>query len=132
MSANGSANGAAAKVAGNSSGHPANGVRPGERRGGRHKGTPNQATSEFRVAARLHADDALRELARIMKHGVSETARIAACKEILDRGYGKSPQAVTGENGEGAQRLEVSWAGEDCGPFDKWLEDVLGTNDAVP
>ena len=75
MSANGSANGAAAKVAGNSSGHPANGVHPGERRGGREKGTPNRATSEIRVAAQLHADDALRELARIMKHGESEASQ---------------------------------------------------------
>ena len=128
MSANGSANGAAAKVAGNSSGHPANGVHPGERRGGREKGTPNRATSEIRVAAQLHADDALRELARIMKHGESETARIAACKEILDRAYGKSPQAVTGQNGEGPQRLEICWADSS----DKCHEDVVGTNNAVP
>ena len=31
----------------------------------------------------------------------SEQAQIAACKEILDRGYGKAAQPLTGEGGEG-------------------------------
>ena len=117
----------AAKVARNSSGHPVNGVRPGERRGGRQKGTPNKVTADIRAAARLHADDALGELSRIMKHGQSETARIAACKEILDRAYGKSPQAMTGEGGEGPQHVRVSWADEadHKSHFEDFLKDCM-------
>jgi hypothetical protein len=33
---------------------------------------------------------ALAELARLAEHAESEQARVSACKEILDRAYGKS------------------------------------------
>lgn len=35
--------------------------------------------------------------------------RSPPAKELLDRGFGKSAQALTGENGEGPIKLEVSW-----------------------
>jgi len=34
---------------------------------------------------------------RLAKHAESEQARVAACKEILDRAYGKSVQPIHGE-----------------------------------
>jgi hypothetical protein len=37
---------------------------------------------------------ALAELARLAEHAESEQARVSACKEILDRAYGKSTQTV--------------------------------------
>lgn len=37
----------------------------------------------------------------------SEASRVAAIKEILDRGYGKAPQPMTGEDGEGPMQLVV-------------------------
>ncbi len=72
---------------------PNGGKRPGS---GRKKGVPNKVTAQIKAAAQEHGVAALKELVRIMKKGTSEAARIAACKEILDRGYGKAPQAIVG------------------------------------
>ena len=57
---------------------------------------------ELRELARAHAPEAIAELARLAKDAKSETARIAAIKELLDRGYGKPTQFVAAENDEPA------------------------------
>ncbi len=44
--------------------------------------------------ARLHAPSVIVELARLALKARSETARIAAGRELLDRGYGRSRQSV--------------------------------------
>src|SRR5258705_473960 len=44
--------------------------------------------------ARLHAPSAITELARLALRARSETARIAAIRELLDRGYGRPRQAI--------------------------------------
>ena len=49
---------------------------------------------EVQELARQHAPSALVELARLALRAKSETARIAAIRELLDRGYGRSRQAV--------------------------------------
>jgi phage gp46-like protein len=90
--------------------------RGGKREGaGRKKGIPNKSTAEIKELAQQYAPAALAELARLMKDGESEAARVSAIKEILDRAYGKSPQAITGEGGEGAVKhaITISWMTED-------------------
>ena len=77
----------------------ARGAKPGERRGGRAKGTPNKSTAEVKQLAGKYAPAALKELARLSTEAESEQARVSACKEILDRAYGKAPQAITGDDG---------------------------------
>ena len=72
---------------------PNGGKRPGS---GRKKGVPNKVTAQIKAAAQQQGVAALEELVRIATKGKSEAARIAACKEILDRGYGKAPQAIIG------------------------------------
>jgi hypothetical protein len=67
----------------------------GRKTGGRRPGSLNKATADIRELARNYGPEALVELARLAKEAASETARVAAIKEILDRAYGKSPQAVT-------------------------------------
>ena len=62
----------------------------------------------MRRAAQKYTSDALETLAQIMRGGESEAARVAAAKELLDRGHGKSPQALTGEGG-GPIALAFSW-----------------------
>jgi hypothetical protein len=52
-----------------------------------------------RVIALRHAERAIGRLARLMDEADTDTAKISACKEILDRAYGKAPQAITGEDG---------------------------------
>lgn len=76
------------------------GARPGERRGGRQKGTPNRVTADIKAAAQLHGAAALERLAYLMTNAESEAAQVAAAKEILDRAYGKAPQALTVDPGD--------------------------------
>lgn len=52
----------------------------------------------LRELARARAAEAIQELARLAVHGKSETARIAAIKELLDRGLGKPTQFVAADN----------------------------------
>jgi hypothetical protein len=87
-----------AKVAADSSApHPVNGVRKGERRGGRQKGALNKATSDVRALASQYSEAAIKRLAHLMEHAESETAQVAAAREILDRAHGKPAQAITGD-----------------------------------
>jgi hypothetical protein len=71
----------------------------GQKTGGRHRGTPNRRRPNSRRPRRRYTREALRELATIMRSGQSEPARIAAAKELLDRGHGKGPQALTNADG---------------------------------
>lgn len=72
----------------------ARGSKPGERRGGRKRGTPNKATADVKAVAQQYTAEALEQLAKIMRISDSDAARVAAIKEILDRGHGKARQAV--------------------------------------
>jgi hypothetical protein len=53
---------------------------------------------ELRDLARAHAPAAIQELARLALKAKSETARIAAIRELLDRGFGKPTQFVAADN----------------------------------
>lgn len=73
----------------------------GKKTGGRVAGTPNKATADLKALAQVHAPQAIAELARLVKAAESEAARVAAIKELLDRGYGKASQPLehAGQNG---------------------------------
>jgi hypothetical protein len=49
---------------------------------------------EVQELARQHAPTVIVELARLALRAKSETARIAAIRELLDRGYGRPRQAM--------------------------------------
>lgn len=92
------------------------GSKPGERRGGRQKGTPNKATAEIKEVARLHGVDAVNRLAHLMMHADSEAAQVAAANSLLDRGYGKAAQALTGEDGGAIEVIaKLTWADSKSG-----------------
>lgn len=78
-----------AKVAKNSN----RGSKPGERRGGRQKGVPNKVSRELKELARQYTDDALNALVEVLGSD-SDAARVAAARELLDRGYGKASQII--------------------------------------
>ena len=61
--------------------------------GGRPK-----VVAELHALARTHAPDAIEELARLAVKARSEPARVAAIRELLDRGYGKATQFLAGED----------------------------------
>ena len=68
---------------------------------GRKKGTPNKATAEIKALAQAHGATAIKTLATIMTNGDSDTAKIAAARELMDRGYGKATQPLAAEGGGG-------------------------------
>jgi hypothetical protein len=69
------------------------GKRPGS---GRKKGTPNFMTRELKEIARREAPVLVRELIRLATKAESEAVRVAAIKEMFDRGFGKATQPVEG------------------------------------
>jgi len=60
-----------------------------------------------RELARQYTAEAIATLASVMADG-SGPAKVAAVKELLDRGWGKSAQPITGEGGEGSVQLGVT------------------------
>jgi lipase chaperone LimK len=54
--------------------------------------TPAFSLGSLGKLARAHAPDAIRELALLAVKAKSELARVAAIRELLDRGFGKSTQ----------------------------------------
>ncbi len=55
--------------------------------------------------ARASAADAIQMAVELMNHA-DPNVRIKALNVILDRAYGKAPQPMTGEDGEGAVKIE--------------------------
>jgi hypothetical protein len=53
---------------------------------------------KLRDLSRAHAPEAIKELARLAMHAKNETARIAAIRELLDRGFGKPTQFLAADN----------------------------------
>jgi hypothetical protein len=54
-----------------------------------------------RELARQYTADALDALVKVMRTSNSDAARVAAVNSLLDRGWGKAAQPVTGEDGIG-------------------------------
>lgn len=72
----------------------------GKREGaGRKPGVPNKATAELKELARQYTGEALDALVAVIRTTDSDQARVAAIREVFDRGYGKPSQAITGEDG---------------------------------
>jgi hypothetical protein len=63
---------------------------------GRPKGSLNKTTEEVKTIAQKHGPDAIKTLARLSRDADSDQAKIAACRELLDRAYGKPSQHMTG------------------------------------
>jgi hypothetical protein len=82
----------------------------GRKTGGRRPGSPNKATAEVKELALKHGPEAIEVAARLMRGAESETARLAAANIILDRAYGRAPQAVemSGPNGGPIQSETVT------------------------
>jgi hypothetical protein len=63
---------------------------------------------EVQELARVYTEDAIQTLAEICKSKKSPpAARVAAASALLDRGFGKPAQAITGEGG-GAVKIEFT------------------------
>lgn len=64
---------------------------------GRRRVTPNKVASSIKELCPKAGPELVAELMRLAMHGRSEMTRIAAAKELLDRGYGKLKMSVEGE-----------------------------------
>ena len=73
--------------------------------GGRPK-----AAKDVQVLARTHTKAAIAKLAHWLEHGDPRTS-VAAAQALLDRGYGKPAQAVTGESDQPIVHV-FKWRGD--------------------
>jgi hypothetical protein len=82
---------------------------------GRGKGHLNKATREIRAIAQPYGPGAVTVLARLAglieghPPAESEQARIMACRELLDRAYGKATVLIAGDEERGPIRYEFFW-----------------------
>lgn len=81
----------------------------GRKTGGRKKGTPNKPTP-LREAAREYSQEALATLAEVMRNtNEPAAARVSAANALLDRGYGRPNQILSGdeEGGPVVHKIEL-------------------------
>lgn len=62
--------------------------------GGRTKGTPNKVSADIKALAQEHGPAAIATIISIMQTGENDGVRLAAAKELIDRGFGKAVQAI--------------------------------------
>lgn len=72
---------------------------------GNPSGRP-KVVNEIRDLARTHSPTAFERVVKLMG-SQDERIALAASQEILNRAYGKPPQAVTGEDGEGPLIVQI-------------------------
>lgn len=77
----------------------------GVKTGGRKVGSVNKVTADIKALAQSFGAEAINSLIEIARNSESDQARIAASRELLDRGYGKPLQGVelTGADGGALQ-----------------------------
>ena len=66
-----------------------------------------RAAVNLQSLARTHTETCIRTLAALAAQSENDSVRVAACAQLLDRGWGKAPQSHTGENGEGGIRVVI-------------------------
>ena len=84
---------------------------------GRKPGQKNKATLEIKELARAYGPRAIAELARLAgltkeAGSENEATRVTAIKELIDRGYGRPTQPISGDDSEPPVQLEHSFAGQ--------------------
>lgn len=87
---------------------------------------------DVRSLARAHTETCIRSLAGIAVNGESEAARVAAINSLLDRGWGKPPQAHTGEDGEGDIRITIRHIMEGTALPARTVQAIEEPKDATP
>jgi len=99
--------------------------RGGRREGaGRPVGSVSKTSAELKALAQQHGPAIIAKLALMAGLGgaagaESEQAQLGALRELLERGYGRPPQAVTGE--DGAPLRYVIFAPEPVATTQDWL-----------
>jgi len=76
---------------------------------GRPKGAVAKTPTTIKYVAQRYGSECIEALARIVKNSSNEQNKIAAAREILDRGYGKATQMI-GSDADQPVELVISWA----------------------
>jgi hypothetical protein len=63
--------------------------------------------TQLRSIARGYTNLAISVLGGIAKDGENEGARVSACAQLLDRGWGRPAQPITGKDGEEDIRVTI-------------------------
>ena len=66
--------------------------------GGRKKGALNKTTADIKKLAQEYGESSLKGIAELAESAENEGTRLAAYKELLDRGFGKARQPVGGDD----------------------------------
>ena len=83
--------------------------------GGRRQGALNRGTIDVMALARMHGRDAIATLVDLMRNAEFEAVQVAACRELLDRAYGKPTVAVEGSvAAELSREMEVLLSFDDA------------------
>ena len=92
--------------------------------GGRPK-----VVAEVKELARAHTAEAIQTLVSIMTNPQSApAARVSAANALLDRGYGKPPQHITGEGGP----VYVARLPEPCKTAEEWVASLGDRSPPTP
>ena len=84
---------------------------------------PTGERMAFYEAARQYDQEALRVIASVfMDERQPASLRLAAANDLLDRAYGKPPQAVVSSQNPRRQILEVRWLPPDPNDRSKLIE----------
>jgi len=86
-----------------------------------HSGNPTgrpAVVAEITALARAHTAEAINTLVEICQKGSSEAARVAAANALLDRGYGRPPQAIEHE----VRQTTVARVPAVCATPEEWVE----------
>ena len=83
-------------------------ARGGKREGaGRPAGAVNKATDDIKALARQYTAEALEALVAVVRESESDAARVSAANALLDRGYGKPSQVLSGDENGGPHRFVI-------------------------
>lgn len=63
--------------------------------------------ADLRSLSRSYTNEAVRIIAAVMRNSEEDSVRVRAAEILLDRGWGRAPQAHTGEDGEGDIRVTI-------------------------
>ena len=81
-------------------------AKPAKPRRAKKRPSESKAAAQIRKAAQRHGVKAVEMLWAIASHAESDNARIAALKEILDRGYGKESRYAAEPEHAAIRRIE--------------------------
>ena len=69
-------------------------IKGSEKTGGRVKGSKNKIGADVRALAQEYGAEAIEQLVQLMRNGENGQTKVAAIKELLNRGYGQATTKI--------------------------------------